>query len=90
MGYKMKGCKYSSPLNQYKKPSIPMVNYDEDDQSKENAKKKGNICSKCGKLKGNCSCKGAKHKVHRDGNKNQAVYKGKPIKGNWQPHQFKN
>ena len=94
MGYKMSGpLFFKSPAKQYKTPTIPSVNYDKDDQSKENAKKSGNTCKKCGKLKGNCTCKGSQHKVHRDGAPNSYHYKGsdgKNKKGtdNWQPHQF--
>jgi hypothetical protein len=32
-------------------------NIEHDDQSKESAKKRGELCPKCGKRKGNCVCK---------------------------------
>lgn len=87
MGYRMKGpLFFRSPAKQYKTPTIPSVDYDNDDQSKSNARKKGNTCTKCDKLKGNCSCKKKSQeqiedelgldtniklpKVHVDGNKN--------------------
>lgn len=33
--------------------------------------------------------KGSNRKVMKDGKKNNATHKGKVIKGNWEPHQFR-
>ena len=63
MGFKMKGWGgYQKPSAfKYHKPEHKAPNDGNndgnDDQSKEAARKRGDICPKCDKLKGNCTCK---------------------------------
>ena len=57
MAFKMKGYSYpgKSPLKQ-KGNDDNRDNYD--DQSKDAARRRGDLCAVCDKLKGNCTCEG--------------------------------